>query len=173
MAIQKPPAISGVSPGREVVIMEVYPSIACTGFGRLIGQALDCLPTPVMGIKLSNLLFGLPAAPLAAAGYLQLKVTGIKYQLTNRGVRKHAALGDRVLSQVPLASIEQVVIEEQAGQQFYRAADLHLLGKGGEELMVLEGVPYAAVFRQTILEARNAHKQTAASLATIEARQPA
>ena len=75
-----------------------------------------------------------------------------------------------MFSQVPLGSIEQVVIDQKPGQEFFPAADLQLLGKAGEKLMVLEGVPYAAVFRETILEARNARKQTEASLATIEAR---
>ena len=170
IAIQKPQAISGVSPGKEVLAMEVYPSIASTGLGRLFGRLLDSMPTRLCGIKLSHLLFGLPLAPLAFVGYSQLKIIGLKYQLTNRAVRKHASLGDRLVSQVPLVSIEDVGILQQDGQAFYTAADLQILGKGGAVLMVLEGVPHASVFRQTILKARDAHQQTAAALATIEAR---
>jgi hypothetical protein len=101
------------------------------------------------------------------------KLTGEKYVLTNRSVQKAAALGIRLLAQVPLAEIDEVGVQQESGQEFYKAADLYLMNKAGATLMVLEGVPHPYVFRQTILEARDAHNQVGASLATINARHAA
>ena len=170
MLAMKPPAISGVSPSKEVVIMTLYPSIAATGPGCIIGSLLDCIPLKIMGIKLSQLLFGPVVIPFALLGYFSMKLTGAKYELTNRAIQKRAALGDRLFSQVLLAAIEDVVIVQQSGQAFYPAGDLHIVDKSGKTLLTLEGVPRPDVFRQTILEARDASKYTAASLATINAR---
>ena len=67
MLTQRPQAISGVSPDHETVIEELYPSIAETAIGDFIHRVLDSIPTRVWGMKISNLLFGLILAPLAAA----------------------------------------------------------------------------------------------------------
>jgi len=125
----------------------------------------------VGGIKLSHLLFVLPTAPLALAGYFQLKVLGDVYTLTNRSVQKRASIGNRLLSQVPLASIAEVALVQEPGQAFYPAADLYLLDKKGDTIMILRGVPRADVFRQTILEAMTARRQVGESLDRINARQ--
>ena len=172
-ATKRPPAISGVSPQKEAVIMTVYPSIACTWLGRALGQLYESLPAKLFGVKLSHLLFVLPTAPGALKAYAYLKLFGDVYVLTNRSVQKRSSLGNRLVAQVPLASIEQVTVEQEPGQAFYPAADLYLVNGKGDTLMVLSGVPRADVFRQTILEARDAFKQVEASLATINARQPA
>jgi len=169
MLTQKPPAIAGVSSG-QALIMAVYPSIAAAPMGKLLGRLYESIPTRISGIKLSHLLFCLPTAGLAVVGYFILKIFGEVYVLTNRTLQLRTSLGNRLKREIPLSSIDQVVIRQEPGQEFYPAADIYLLNKAGETTMTLPGVPRADVFRQTILEARNALNQVTASLATISAR---
>ena len=169
--MQKPPAIAGVSSG-PALIMRVYPSIAAAGMGKYLGTVYESIPVRIGGIKLSHLLFCLPSAPLAIFGYFLLKLTGEVYVLTTRFVQLRKSLGDRLIREIPLSSIDQVVVRQEPGQEFYPAADIYLLNKAGETMMTLPGVLRADVFRQTILEACSAQSQVAAALATIGARQP-
>jgi hypothetical protein len=165
MSVRNVQAISGVSAGLENVVMTVYPSIAATGRGRLLGRVYEAIPVRICGIKLSNLLFTLPTSPLALGLYAETKVFGNRYVLTNRRVT--------VLMEVALPAIEEIEVEQLDGQQFFHAADLVLLDSRGSVLGRLEAVPRAEIFRQTILEARDALTQTEAALATISARQTA
>lgn len=169
MVTQKPPAISGVSSG-QTLVMAVYPSIAAAGMGKLLGRLYESIPTRIFGIKLSHLLFCLPTAGLAVGGYFILKIFGEVYALTNRTLQLRRSLGNQLIREIKLSDIDQVVIRQEPGQEFYPAADIYLLNKAGDTLMTLPGVPRADVFRQTILEARNAANQVSASLATINAR---
>jgi hypothetical protein len=168
---RKPAAISGVSASTEAVIMTVYPSIAAYGIGRTFGSIYESIPLRIMGVKLSNLLFVLPTAPIAAGLYFLQKATGVRYTLTNRSMQIWHALGNRKVKQVSLADVTDVVVREQPGQQFYKAGDIVLIGgKGNEEILTLSGIPYPHIFRQTILEARDARQMVAKSLETIKAR---
>jgi len=85
-------------------------------------------------------------------------------------VKIKSALGPKLFKKIPLNDIAEVVVDQQLGQAFYPAADLKLVGKKGETIAVLPGVPRADVFRQSIIEARDARVQVEASLATIQAR---
>lgn len=170
MPNRKPQAIFGVSAGVENVLDARYPSICATGLGRLLGRLYELIPLKINGVKLSHLLFPLPTSPLALLIYLYLKVAGQRYVLTNRSVQKQTALGTRLLSQVALGDIGEIEVCQRRGQEFYRAADIHLLAEDGSLLMRLEAVPRAEVFRQIILEARDARKHVEASLATIAGR---
>jgi hypothetical protein len=76
----------------------------------------------------------------------------------------------RTVGQVNLSDIKQITIRELPGQAFYKAADLVCAGGDGKTLLRLEGVQRPAVFRQTILEARDARTSVAESLKTIQAR---
>lgn len=167
---KRPPAISGVSASSEAQIQTIYPSIACTSIGKFLGVLYNCIPIKIGDLKLSNLIFPLPTAPLAVLVFFWLKVVGEAYVLTNRSVRRRSALGNRLIQKVALGDIADVVVNQQPGQEFYPAADIQLVGKKGETLMVLAGVSRADVFRQSIIEARDARTQTEASLATIKAR---
>jgi hypothetical protein len=170
MSPEKPQAISGVSAGVENVVMAVWPSICATGGGRALGRLLDSIPLKINGIKLSYLLFGIPAMLAALPMYFLRKLVGERYVLTNQAIERWKALGARRLGRVSLDDIETVAIVRQPGQAFYHAADLQLRDKSRKRLMVLAGVPRADVFRQTILKARDARRQVAASLAVIQAR---
>ena len=167
-------AISGVSPEREQILIAKYPSVACRWIGRIIGVVCESIPKPkINGIKPSYLLFGPLAAVPGLIGYIELKILGNRYVLTNRSVQIWKAIGSRMLSQVKLADIDRVDIEQDAGQEFYNAADLNLLNASGQTIMRLEGIVRAAVFRQNILEARDARIEVESSLMAIHARQTA
>lgn len=168
--MKKGQAISGVSAVAESEIMTVFPSIACTAFGQLMGRLFESIPLRIFGIKLSYLLFVPFGAPLGALGYMQLKLTGERYVLTNRAVQRFRSLGHAKITQVLLADIDQVVVRQSPGQTFFQAADLQLLNSKGDQVLLLSGVPRANIFRQTIIEARDARKQVAAALDTIRNR---
>ncbi|HVW02978.1 MAG TPA: PH domain-containing protein [Planctomycetaceae bacterium] len=167
---KKPTAIAGVSASTETTVMEVFPSIACTSIGQGMGSVFESVPVRIFGIKLSHLLFVLPLSPVAALVYLLLKVSGERYVLTNRSLQTWSGLGTRRISQVPLEDIEDITVTQEPGQVFYRAGDIYLIGKTGQTLAKLGGIPYAPIFRQTILEARDARRQVVASLDTIRKR---
>lgn len=151
--------------------MTVYPSISAFGLGRGLGSLYDCIPLRIMGVRLSNLLFVLPTAPLPALMYFWQKVFGQRYVLTNRSFQIWHSLGNRKITQVALTDVTGVIVRELPGQQFYKAGELVLVGgKGNDEIMTLSGVPYPHIFRQTILEARDSRQQVAKSLETIKAR---
>jgi hypothetical protein len=169
MSIHKPPAIAGVASG-QALIMAVYPSIACTEIGKLLGRMYESIPTRVFGIKLSHLLFPLPTAGIAVGLYFYLKIVGEVYVLTNRTLQLRHSLGNRLIREIKLADINHVVVKQEPGQEFYPAADIYLLDKAGATMMTLPGVLRADIFRETILEARDARSQVAASLAVIGSR---
>ncbi len=169
----RPQPIAGVSAGRENLLRAVYPSISATGMGRLLGRLMDSVPIGIGNVRLSYLIFGLPVAALSLPGYLGQKVTGERYVLTNRGIRRWAALGSRMIQGVELTEIGDILTETLPGQEFYHAADLIILGKDGRRLMRLAGVPRAEIFRETILKAAQARVQVEESLARIRGRQSA
>jgi hypothetical protein len=170
MLTQRPQAISGVSPDHETVIEELYPSIAETAIGDFIHRILDSIPNRIWGLKISNVLFGLPIAPLAATVYLWTKVFGSKYVVTNRVVKRVNSVGYRQHESIPLSQIVSTSVDPDSRRIFYKTGDVRLVGAGGESLMLLRGVPRPYRFCQVIQEASDAKRQVAASLARINAR---
>jgi hypothetical protein len=162
-----PQPIAGVSIRQERVIEVVHPSVAAVAPGRLIGRIMDSMPARVFGQRLSNLLFGLPLAPLGLIGYLLLKVTGQRYIVTNRSVSIAKALNDLSLKQVPLKDIAEIAIDVLPGQEFHHAGDLVLLNAKGDTVLRLAGVCRPDRFRHVILEARDARMSSDESLAAI------
>lgn len=170
MLTQKPQAISGVSPGHEAVIEEVYPSISETSIGDLIEGLLESIPTRVWGIKVSHLLFGLPVAPLGALVYLVLKVVGSRYVLTNRVVKRMSAIGFRQLESVPLSQIASISVDPDSRKPFYLSGDIRLTNSAGHTIMLLRAIPRPDRFCQVIQEACDAKRHVESSLARIKAR---
>ncbi len=166
MSTTKPQAISGVYAGAEAAIMTKYPSIACTGLGRMLGQLYGSIPQ----MKLGFLLFALPSAPLAVLIYGGLKLFGVRYVLTSQSVQVWSSLTNRLHKEVSLNEIDDIQVQQLPGQASYKAADLVLLSSKGASLARLSGITRAEVFRQNILETRDARLLTASSLATIDAR---
>ena len=171
MLTQKPQAISGVSPSHESVIEEVYPSIAATSAGEFIQGMLDSIPNRIWGMKISNLLFGLPLAPLAALMYLLMKVVGVRYVLTNRAVKTMNALGFQLRESAPISQIAQVSVDPDSRMSFYQTGDIRLTDAGGKTLLLLRGIPRPDRFAQVIQEACDARRQVESALTRIKARQ--
>ena len=170
----RPQAISGVSTG-DNQIMTVYPSICAGGLGRLLGSLYDSIPVkvPVLGPKLSRLLFVLPTAPLGLLLYGVKFLFGDKYVLTNNAVEIWSLIGRKRSGTVKLDEVRGVQTSQRDGQAFYEASDLELLSESGDTLLVLPGLPRAEVFGETIMKAHDAKMSVANSLATIQARQSA
>ncbi len=173
MSTNRPQAILNVSAGADSIVMIKYPSIACTFFGRMLGMLCESIPVKIYGIKLSYLLFGLLVSPSAALIYFYLKVAGHRYVLTAFGVQKRAAVGNRLVSEVSLSAVNQIAVDQTAGQKFYKASDLVLLNSDGDAILRLEAVPQAEIFRQNLLETRDARTEVQAALETILARESA
>lgn len=169
MSTLKKQAIAGVSAGSETEIRWRFPSVSATGPGRLIGLICDAVPTRIWGIKPSY-VFALPLAPLGVVIYAFQKLFGEKYVLTNRSIQRWAAFGNQMIQSLPLESVADIQLSQQPGQEFFDAGDLSLLDAKGGVAMRIAGLPQAVIFRQSILEARDARVETARSLATIEAR---
>jgi len=170
MLATKPQPISGVGAGKDNDVMTIYPSMASTGLGRFLGQLYESMPLGNFPVKLSHLLFPLPLSPISVMLYFMMKIFGVRYILSSKAVNQYKALGNEKVSSVELSQINEVALSHSAGQEFYKAADIVLLGKDGSQLMVLAGIPRAEVFRQTILKARDAQQFVASSMATIQAR---
>jgi len=173
MSIQMSQPISGVSAGTERELMTVYPSISSSFLGKLLGQLYNSIPIGLAGVKVSHLLFPLPTSPIALALYFLEKIFGRKYTLTNRSLQVWSSLGKRMRRTIALADVGDVLVNEVPGQAFYKAADLVILASDGKPILTLDAVPRAEVFRETILKAQAARMQSDATLANIEARQPA
>ncbi len=162
--------IAGVTPNRETMIEETWPSIGKTGIGRWIGQVCNCIPLKINGVRLSQLLFALPLGGLGALIYLGMKVVDQKFTLTNRSVQIRAAIGDRLYQKVNLTDVADIAVVERPGQEFHNSADLELLNDRGDAILTLQGVVRPQRFRQIILDAREARVRNDASLAVIDAR---
>lgn len=170
------------NPEPETLIMFVYPSIGADAPGRFIGRFLKAMPLPfvnhaplaasIVGLLLLpvTILVFTVGAVLGLGGYFVMKIFGNRYVLTNRSLQIWSSIGQRLVKEVPLAQIATISVEQQKGQAFYKAADLVVLDQGGNEVLTLEGVPRADVFRETILKARDARVQVAEALKTISAR---
>lgn len=178
MSNVKPQAISGVNAGTEAEIMTAYPSIAAGGAGQAIGRLCDAVPLRTNGVPWPRLLLAVVlwpfVVPIALTVGLLLyafsKMFGQRYVLTNHNLSIRQMIGVRTVNQVSLSDIKQITIRELPGQAFYKAADLVCQGGDGKALLRLEGVQRPAVFRQTILEARDARTRVAESLKAIQAR---
>lgn len=170
MITHKTQAISGVSPGYENVVEELYPSIADCWVGQLLSSMYDSIPIKINGVKLSYLLFVPPTLPLALLAYFFLKVAGSRYVVTNRAVKQMNSLGHRLQAEVPLGQIDQVSIDPDSRLDFFRTGDVRLVNAEGDTLMLIKGVPFPERFRSVILETRDARQQVASSLAAINKR---
>jgi hypothetical protein len=158
--------------------MTAYPSIAATIMGQRIGRLCNAVPLKTNGVPWPRLLIAIlfwpMVVPLAMTVglllYFYTKLFGKRYVLTNRSLQVRQMIGVRTFAQASLADIKEIVIRELPGQSFYKAADLVATGADGKTLVRLEGVQRPAVFRQTILEARDARTSVEESLKAIQAR---
>lgn len=170
--MSRPQAISGVRTG-ENEIMTVYPSICSGGLGRVLGRLYDSIPVRIFGVKLSNLLFVLPTAPLAILMYAMSKLNGNRYVLTSDFVEIRKLLGSGRFGKVSIADVMETRSVQRPGQEFYHASDLELLADDGDTLLTLPGLPRSEVFGVAIMKAAQARRTVRQSLDAIEARKSA
>ena len=154
----------------ERPIATVYPSIASLAAGRFLGVLLESIPIRFGSAKLSHLLFALPAAPLALMFYFWLKIAGPRYGLTTHRVQIVPGPAGRTASDMPLDEVGRIDVRTTFGQKFYRAGDLIVHDHVGTQRLRLRGVVRPEMFRQTILESRDALIRTDAARRVIEAR---
>ena len=145
-------AVAGVWPVElgEGLIIQTFPSISASSFGRLLGSVY-ALPFPVgFLIHLATL-----PLPILTAVVMYLSSSFRRYQVTSlrAGVRRGIRGQDG--PQVKLEELDDVRTVVRPGQAFYRAADLELISRG-QVALTLAGVPHAETFRHNILEARQA-----------------
>jgi len=148
-------AIAGVAPPElsEVTVMTVWPSVAATACGRLLGR-LMAIEAGFWIISVGR-LFALAAAPLGAMLYFYLRAPGIvrRYRLTNRRVAILAGIRPEVERYVDLDRFDTIEVEILPGQAWYHAGDL-VFRRGDIETFRLPAVSRPETFRQTCLKSR-------------------
>lgn len=152
-------AIAGVAPAQEseVPIMAVFPSLAVTGLGELLGRIYSCDVGFAIGpIKLTIGKLAMAAFIPVALGLYALGIAPFvctRYVLTNRRVMVQRGWACKPERWVHFSRFNAIELEQSAGQAWYRSADL-VFRNGKTETFRLHSVPHAAAFRSTILKAR-------------------
>ncbi len=147
---QRKQAVTGVVPPQvgEALIREKWPSV--------IGGPLGGLARLAQG--LSDTIILRPLAWLLLLGPFVLKIAPFvarRYQLTNRRLLIGRFGSTRPVQEIALADIEDVRIEPNSFNTYYRAATLEVISKGQVALR-LPGVSDTESFRLAILNACNA-----------------
>ena len=149
--------IAGVTPAetREVTIMTVYPSMADSSLGRVIGR----LCANSIGVRFFTLgkLFALAVIPIALALFFLRLAPGVltRYRLTNRRVIVQKGLAAVDERWVDLDRFDAIEIEVLPGQEWFHAGDL-IFRQGQIETFRLCGVLRPDTFRHTCLSAQRA-----------------
>lgn len=170
MTVRTPQAIRGVSLSSEAPLEDIYPSIASTGVGKALDRLYNLIPQGFGQIRLSYLLFVPPTAPLALLSYLTLKVTGERYAITNRGVKRVRVLGGQTLQQAAFEDMHEIQIDPESRSEFFQTADIRLNDIHGQTLLALRGVPRPDRVVDVIREAKRARGQVKDALDRIAAR---
>jgi len=156
-------AIAGVAPAEldEVTVMTVWPTLAASVPGRLIGR-LCAIRTGFPPFFTLGNLFALMSIPAALALFLGSLTPGIarRYRLTNRRVviQKQRFLSGKFDDElaVSLDKFDAIDIEVRPGQQWYPAGDL-IFRHGNVETFKLVGVSRPETFRQTCLKSHESY----------------
>jgi hypothetical protein len=147
---QRKQVVTGLVPPQvgEALIREVWPSLLAVSpaLARL-AQALSGPPYVLR--PLAWLLMG----PLFLKKITPFLAT--RYQLTNRRLLVGRFGSRRPIQEIALAEIEDVRMEPDSFNTYYRAATLDVIAKGAVALK-LPGVPEPESFRLAILNACNA-----------------
>jgi hypothetical protein len=141
-------AVTGVIPPSvaEARIREAWPSVASFPAIASLGQMLtrSILLAPLAWIVMGGIYFG-KILPLFMR----------RYTLTNRRIMIRAGWSGKPVQEVSLAEIDEVRLVTDGNTEFFRAANLEIVG-GGKVLLTLAGVPDPESFRHAIINSRNA-----------------
>jgi hypothetical protein len=150
--------IAGVTPAetREVTIMTVFPTLAATAPGRLIGQL--CGVRTGIGFFSLGKLFAVLLIPVAIGLFAFMLLPGVirRYRLTNRRVLVQKGLSCVDERWVDFDRFETIDVEILPGQEWYPAGDL-IFRRGQIETFRLPGVSRPETFRRTCLAARRGY----------------
>ncbi|MEX2141145.1 MAG: PH domain-containing protein [Pirellulales bacterium] len=163
-------AIAGVMPAQsgEATIMMVWPSIADTSLGRLLGR-LYGIRAGFSFLTVGNLvaLLSIPVMlPLYAVRKLPFWVR--RYRLTNRRVLIERGIQGRAEQYVDLDRFDAIDVVVLPGQEWYPAGDL-VFRRGTIETFRLRGVQRPETFRQTCLKAHHAYVGVRKAMALVSA----
>jgi hypothetical protein len=152
-------AIAGVSPSElgEVTVTTVWPSMAGTSLGMLLGRLYSIRFGFGAVLNVGNLL-ALACIPIAM-GLFALNVLpylGKRYRLTNRRVIVERFCPLREEKWVSLDDFDSIEVVVHPGQEWYPAGDL-IYRKGQIETFRLAGVLRPETFRQTCLKTQRSH----------------
>jgi hypothetical protein len=140
----------------ETTIMTVWPSVASTGLGKVLGRLYRIREGfgPVSIGRLSLLA----TIPIGLVLYLSLRLPWAikRYRLTNRRVRIEQGINPQVVQFVALDGFDSIEVEVGPGQEWYAAGDL-VFRRGQIETLRLPGVSRPESFRRVCLEARQAY----------------
>ena len=166
--LQAKQAIAGVSPSQvaEANIMTTWPSISAYGLGQFLGRLYDIkFPNLNRALRVGNLL-ALATIPFALVLYFYklLPKVGMRYSLTNRRVVVEQGIEGSEKSSVALDNFDDIKIEVQPGQQWFKAGDLIFLN-GDREVFRLSGVSRPEAFRAQCLKAHMSYVGIKAALA--------
>ena len=144
---------------REVTVMVVFPTLAASPAGRVIGRL--CAIQAGFGFFTLGKLLALLLIPVALGLYAFSLMPFVltRYRLTNRRVvvqRGWTAVDERW---VDFDRFDAINVEVLPGQEWYPAGDLVFLN-GQIETFRLHGVSRPETFRHTCLAARRAFLAT-------------
>lgn len=151
-------SIAGVVPPSvaEATIMIVWPSMAATAPGRLLGR-LAGIRAGVGPVTVGRVL-ALLSVPIAAMLYFSMRLPWAirRYRLTNRRVTIDRGVQGTIQQFVDLDRFDRIEIEQRPGQEWYPAGDL-VFFKGPVETLRLAGVSRPEGFRQACLKVRQSY----------------
>ncbi len=135
--------------------MTIWPSIAATAPGRLVGR-LAAIRAGAGILTVGNLLAVL-TIPISLAVYAWrlLPYVATRYTVTNRRIVIQKGLRPSEAESISLAEFDTIDIEVLDGQEWLRAGDL-VFRRSGEEVFRLPGVPRPVPFREVCRKARMA-----------------
>jgi len=140
----------------ETTIMTVWPSVASTGLGKVLGR-LYRIREGFGPVSIGRLAL-LATIPIGLVLYLSLRLPWAikRYRLTNRRVRIEQGINPQVVQFVALDGFDTIEVEVGPGQEWYAAGDL-VFRRGQIETLRLPGVSRPESFRRVCLEARQAY----------------
>jgi len=165
--------IAGCSPSsvQETTIMTIWPSIAGTDIGQLLGRlfqiqagvwvftvgnllALLSIPLVLPLILNKFILSVLAGIPVIGIPFLPFKSAIKRYVLTNRRVIIAEGMIPKTAQYVEFDRFDAIDIVIRPGQEWYPAGDL-IFRKGNSESFRLVGVRRPETFKQTVMKTRN------------------
>lgn len=141
-------AVTGLVPPQlaETTIRVVWPSVATSPAIARLGRSL--MRTIILA----------PVAWLMLAPFYFKKILpglGCRYALTNRRLMIQKGWKRQPSQEMALADIDDVRLDPESYDSFYRTANLQIISKG-QVAMTLPGVPNAESFRHAIVNAYQA-----------------